>query len=177
MGSLHYRDLQFVLKPVPPGEYKLVWVGRTFLAVYKTGQIWDLKRCCWCHPYVDADGYHCLQFGGSSTKLHRLILYVFKGQCKQGIQGRHLDGNPANNNIKNLEWGTPKQNWDDRRRHGRVGKHYGARQKCSSEKAATIREFVKKNGRYKGYRQKLRGQLGITNAIISNVLRNLSWKD
>lgn len=33
-------------------------------------------------------------------------------------QARHKDGNPFNNHIDNLEWGTAKQNSDDKKRHG-----------------------------------------------------------
>jgi DNA invertase Pin-like site-specific DNA recombinase len=31
-----------------------------------------------------------------------------------------MDGNPNNNNLTNLVWGTHKENSEDRRRHGRV---------------------------------------------------------
>lgn len=33
---------------------------------------------------------------------------------------RHLDGNPKNNKLDNLEWGTPKENHDDKYIHGTV---------------------------------------------------------
>jgi hypothetical protein len=34
------------------------------------------------------------------------------------MQCRHLDGDPANNRLDNLRWGTPIENAQDRKRHG-----------------------------------------------------------
>ncbi len=41
-------------------------------------------------------------------------------------QVRHLDGNKMNPSADNLAWGTPKENADDRERHGRTsrGSHH-----------------------------------------------------
>jgi hypothetical protein len=57
---------------------------------------------------------------GQETKffVHTLVLTAFVGPCPQGMECRHLDGNPANNRLGNLKWGTPEENWADRRRHG-----------------------------------------------------------
>lgn len=35
---------------------------------------------------------------------------------------RHLDGDQLNNHVSNLAWGTPKDNADDRERHGRTAR-------------------------------------------------------
>ena len=50
--------------------------------------------------------------------VHRLVLDAFVGPCP-GKVCRHLDGNPSNNHISNLAWGTPKQNSEDMVHHGR----------------------------------------------------------
>lgn len=50
---------------------------------------------------------------------HRLVLETFVGPCPPGLECRHGDGNPGNNQLSNLCWGTPKENAADRRRHGR----------------------------------------------------------
>lgn len=52
--------------------------------------------------------------------IHRLVLEAFVGPCPEGMQCRHLDGDPANNRLSNLKWGTPKENQADRERHGRT---------------------------------------------------------
>lgn len=53
---------------------------------------------------------------------HRLVLEFFKGKCPKGKQAAHLDGNPHNNNINNLDWVTPKENSSHKILHGTSGK-------------------------------------------------------
>jgi hypothetical protein len=50
--------------------------------------------------------------------VHRLVLETFVGPCPDGMQTRHLDGNPSNNLVSNLAWGTALENCKDRIRHG-----------------------------------------------------------
>lgn len=53
-----------------------------------------------------------------SVLIHRLVLEMFIGPCPDGMECRHLDGNPLNNRLDNLRWGTHLENMEDRRRHG-----------------------------------------------------------
>ena len=53
-----------------------------------------------------------------AMSVHRLVLLAFAGPCPKGMECRHLDGNPQNNNFSNLCWGTHQENMDDRVRHG-----------------------------------------------------------
>ncbi|MGD2065648.1 MAG: HNH endonuclease signature motif containing protein [Candidatus Bathyarchaeota archaeon] len=50
--------------------------------------------------------------------VHRLVLETFVGPCPKGMECRHLDGNPSNNNLDNLKWGTKSENTYDAVRHG-----------------------------------------------------------
>jgi hypothetical protein len=52
--------------------------------------------------------------------VHRLVLEAFVGPCPPGLECRHLDGNPGNNLVSNLEWGTHASNEADKKRHGRT---------------------------------------------------------
>lgn len=36
--------------------------------------------------------------------VHRLVALTFKGKCPEGYECHHIDDNPANNHIDNLEW-------------------------------------------------------------------------
>jgi len=50
--------------------------------------------------------------------VHRVVLLAFVGPCPDGMQVRHLDGNPNNNALVNLAYGTPSENVYDTVRHG-----------------------------------------------------------
>jgi len=53
-----------------------------------------------------------------SKRIHRLVLETFVGPCPEGMECRHLNGNPKDNRLDNLCWGTPKENQADRLTHG-----------------------------------------------------------
>ena len=55
----------------------------------------------------------------SVLSVHVLVLEAFSGPRPEGCEARHLDGDRHNNAAANLAWGTPEQNWEDRRSHGR----------------------------------------------------------
>lgn len=50
--------------------------------------------------------------------VHALVLEAFRGPCPKGYECCHEDGNPKNNSIDNISWGTRQKNMMDRRRHG-----------------------------------------------------------
>lgn len=50
--------------------------------------------------------------------LHRTVLRTFVGPCPEGLVVRHLDGNPENNRIDNLKYGTVSENCLDSVAHG-----------------------------------------------------------
>lgn len=61
------------------------------------------------------------------VSVHRTVLAVFDRPPRGDEQGCHRDGNPRNNHIANLQWGSQAENWNDRRRHGN-GHSHGERQ-------------------------------------------------
>ena len=50
--------------------------------------------------------------------VHTFVLLSFVGPCPEGMQSRHIDGDCANNALKNLAWGTKEKNEEDKHRHG-----------------------------------------------------------
>lgn len=52
--------------------------------------------------------------------LHRVICLAFYGPCPADMEVRHLDGDPANNRVDNLRYGTHSENMHNRVRHGRA---------------------------------------------------------
>ena len=59
--------------------------------------------------------------GRKLRKVHHLVLEAFVEPKPQGKMCRHLDGDPQNNSLENLRWGTCAENAQDKIRHGRAG--------------------------------------------------------
>lgn len=74
------------------------------------------------HSFLDVDGYPRVNLRKVGTivqyPIHRLVLLAFVGECPPGMQVLHGDGNPANNIISNLRYGSPSENNLDAVRHG-----------------------------------------------------------
>ena len=76
---------------------------------------------------LDKDGYrkvllYTLNQGWRNRRksfVHRLVLEAFIGVNKKLIT-RHLDGNPSNNRLDNLIYGTHQENAQDRKLHNRT---------------------------------------------------------
>lgn len=63
-----------------------------------------------------------------SAKLHRIVLIAFAGLPPDGCEVLHYDGDPANNHVENLRWGTRSENLRDSVRHGTH--HWAAKTHC-----------------------------------------------
>ena len=77
------------------------------------------------------------------TAIHRLLLLAFRGQPEpHQTCVRHLDGNPANNSLDNLAWGTPDENDKDKDRHGtrQSGAEFGMKIKEGMRRAGAVGE-------------------------------------
>lgn len=74
-------------------------------------------------------GYLCVHLSvrGQSKVMavHRLVAEAFIGSQPIDHEVRHLDGNPQNNYLGNIVWGTKKENRKDRTLHGRDNLPYG----------------------------------------------------
>lgn len=90
------------------GRIRSLAVGRN----RKTGQV--------LNPAADTKGYRHLSLSMNGVvkfhKVHRLVLAAFRGPSD--LDGLHGDGNPDNNSLSNLRWGTVQENSADRVRHG-----------------------------------------------------------
>jgi hypothetical protein len=69
-------------------------------------------------PLPQRLGHSTVYLGRKDQRyIHRLVLEAFVGPCPDGMECRHLDGNPGNNRLDNLAWGTRAENQADSIRH------------------------------------------------------------
>ncbi len=94
------------------------------------GSVWSLKAGMgnrWTEPHlikqwVDKRGYVHVTLRPDGEKkrfsVHALMMLAFVGERPEGFTVSHLDGNPTNNNIGNLEYASHVDNVNERWRHG-----------------------------------------------------------
>jgi hypothetical protein len=130
----------------------------------------------------DKNGYlHVLLFKNKSRKyfsVHRLILETFMGSCPLGMECRHLDGNPSNNRLDNLKWGTKIENRADRKLHGT---EYNGNQKGINNPMSKINDWIVRIIRQllkegKLYQREIAKIFGLDQSSISYIKNRKIWK-
>ena len=120
MGRM-FKSIELgVWKPVPGFPDYMVSKDGQVLSV-RRGYGWllsPIKRRRSGHLYVFL--YHDGQM--FKKYIHNLVLTAWDRRPLPGEEGRHLNGNPAENHLDNLAWGTAQDNATDRIRHGRSGR-------------------------------------------------------
>ncbi|MFC5996979.1 NUMOD4 motif-containing HNH endonuclease [Pseudonocardia hispaniensis] len=79
-------------------------------------------------PYPITGGYLAFRARRRPTTVHSAVMAAFVGPRPHGMEILHWDGDPSNNHLENLRYGTPAENQDDSIRHGRHG--YATRRVC-----------------------------------------------
>lgn len=73
-------------------------------------------------PFLNSSGYPCVVLrsaqGRQIRRVHHLVLAAFVGPRPPGMETRHMDGDPTNNRLSNLAYGTHSENLRDKARHG-----------------------------------------------------------
>lgn len=106
--------------------------------------------------------------------VHRLVLEAFIGPRLEGFITRHLDGNPANNNIKNLEWSSYSANINDRKIHGtEVWGEKNGQSRLTKNEVKKIRELYS-TGNFS--MAKLAKQFGVGTSTIHRVVNRIGWR-
>lgn len=71
---------------------------------------------------TNKDGYSVVCMSKENKRryfrVHRLVLETFVGPCPEGMEVCHNNGNPADNRLTNLRYGTKSENAQDIIRHG-----------------------------------------------------------
>lgn len=107
-----------------------------------------------------------------STKGHRLVAEAYIGPMPDGLMTRHKNGNPTDNRVENLGYGTCKENHEDRDRHGRT-----ARGEHSGKSKLTKKEVLEVVVRYASGESQMAiaKSLGMGQSAISSIIRGVTW--
>lgn len=60
-----------------------------------------------------------LRHGANSSQVHQLVALTFLGNCPEGMEVCHNDGDPTNNSVENLRYDTRRNNILDVYRQGK----------------------------------------------------------
>lgn len=105
--------------------------------------------------------------------VHRLVLEAFRGPCPEGEECLHADGDPTNNRLDNLKWGTRKENGEDMVRHGTACK--GERSGRAKLTEAQVLEIVAMAG--DGITQTVLACIyGVSPGNIQAIVEGRSWR-
>jgi hypothetical protein len=96
---------------------------------------------------------------------------VFVGPAPSGHECCHRDGDPSNNDLANLYWGTPSQNRSDAVRHGT---HCGLTPKPKKLTAEQVSNIRSEYGPYTSMRR-LAASYGVSANMICLIINNQSW--
>lgn len=146
--------------PIPEyeGLYEISSIGRVrSIRMNRMVSLWKTTK-----------GYFVADLSKNGERKHRtvhtLVAEAFIGKRADGMVVRHLDGNPANNFVENLAYGTQSSNEQDSVRHGT---HY-RNHKISIEQAKKIAADPR---RYK----EIEKDYGIRASHIADIKAGLYW--
>lgn len=170
-SAVRYRIVEPAVRCRRPDQWRTYRVG-------DDGSVWSKSRHgSWkrLKPTADHGGHVrvCLGRGLANKRyVHRLVLEAFIGPRPEGMECCHNDGNPANNVLENLRWGTPVGNQADRIRHGTSNR--GSRHGLAKLTSADVLEIVRR--RLSGETLKAVGDsYGIHKTTVGDIAAGRRW--
>ena len=188
----HVMSRQDTLPPLPVQE------GITFLhvpsfpgyCVGDNGTVWSCLRqrggpvrgYDFSNPWkelkfkVCASGHLSISLGGvwKNAHVHRVVMLAFVGPLPDGMQTRHLNGNPSDNRLANLSYGTPKDNSADSIKHGTIatGKRHGTKRKLTEDQVREIKCLLKSGATIRVIAE----QYGVGTMTVGHIKLGATWK-
>lgn len=155
-------------------------IGFPGYVVSSDGSVWSILRGKWSMlkgRHVKG-GYLSVALRREDGKrlsllVHRLVLLAFVGPCPPGFEACHRDGNPKNNCLPNLRWGTPASNYRDRVRHNtdNGGERNGSA-KLTTDRVREIRRLYAAGVK----RVELVKRYNMGRTTIDSIVTGKSWK-
>ena len=165
-------------------ELKINGLNKKYL-INECGDIFDIKENKLRKPTKSKKGYLKVSFylyGKYKKKfVHRLVLSTFNPVKNMNeLQVNHIDGNKENNNIKNLEWCTNKENSEHAWKTGLCSVYIcnksgdeAHHKKLNSEKVRLIKQDLKNGISYRNLGKKY----DVSPSTISQIANGITWKN
>lgn len=140
---------------------------------FKSRKTQILKLCLDTHGYPQVSLYKNKQ--RKKFLVHRLVLSTFCGARSMDTECRHLDGNPRNNTLDNLRWGTHSENMIDRNNHGTMKSMRGSNNNNARLNEWQVR-IIKQLLCIGGWTQREIGNIfGVSSDVIGSIKRGKTW--
>ena len=133
-----------------------------------------LKMQTWPHGYKKVTLYD----GTGSRKtmfVHRIVAITFIDNPNNYAEINHIDEDPSNNNVNNLEWCTKRYNQNYGHRLSKVRGENNAQHKLTEEQVKEIKRTYKYGVRMYGV-PSLSKQYGVSCKTVQNILDGIKWK-
>lgn len=140
-------------KDVPgfEGRYRVSDLGRVYS--------FHSARCL--RPGRMTEGHMSVSLGARNSRcVHELVLVAFAGPRPEKHEARHLNGEPSDNRLLNLEWATRGRNIQDKKWH-----NGGKNQKLTGAQA---REIKRRLGEGET-RKTLAVEFNVSRSLIDNM--------
>lgn len=132
---------------------------------------------------LNSDGYYIVTIGGfnsrrTSERVHRIVAecYCKKPYSEERLEVNHIDMDRKNNNYKNLEWVTHKQNVlhssSKGRYAGRIIGEKNPKAKLNEEQVLEIKKLIEEGC----VTSEICKRFGVGNTAINNIKRKITWK-
>jgi hypothetical protein len=107
--------------------------------------------------------------------VHRLVLMAFEGKPAKGQVCRHLNGDPLDNRLENLKWGSRAENTADSIRHGTHNMAEGARHAMAKLSAGEVRQIRWRVGVLGESQGAVAEEFDIDQSQVSNIMLRKNW--
>lgn len=178
-GAFEYQGLEipgyskYRLDRQPDGQWGIRSYQLGKGAIYGMGHFMDGYTV----PETGRRSFALIPDHKTKANLQQLAVWVLLAHGPAPTDGRvacHRDGDPTNNEISNLYWGTMQENSDDMLRHGRGTQ--GSESRMSTLDEETVAWILEQCLVKHVHQNWVAEQVGVTVSAISCIVRGKTWK-